>query len=107
MNDYDDKTKITQEISLKKNELESYLKKLEKGIFEIETKYLETTQNTGNVLKGWEQLFTNKSKIPTQANISGSSKRMRFSNTERVFSQSSFNNYCLREDYAYNMQGIL
>jgi hypothetical protein len=98
MNDYDDKTKLNNEISSKRSELESYLKKLEKGIFDLETKYLENTQNSGNILKGWEQYFTNKSKIPGQTGLNNPNKRIRFSNNERVFSQSTFNNIHLKDE---------
>lgn len=96
MND-EEKSKVVYEIIGKKNEVESYLKKLEKAIYDNETKYLESTQTIGNVIKGWEQIFTAKSKISAQAAVNGP-KRTKFSNNERVFSQSSFNNQFLKEE---------
>lgn len=106
MNEFEDKSKTLYEIALKKNEIENYLKKLEKVIFEMETKYLESTQNSGNILKGWDQLFTNKSKISSSSSLINSNKRVRFSNNERVFSQSSFNNICLRDEQTGSTQSI-
>ncbi len=79
----------------KRNEVESQIKKIEKIIFDNETKYLEATANGGNIFRGWEHIFTSKSKFPHNLN---SVKRPRISNNERVFSQTSVNNYCLKED---------
>lgn len=92
----EEKSRCYQEMITRKNEIDSYLKKLENMIYENETKYLENTVTTGNVLKGWEQLFTSKSKIPHGA-VSGG-KRFRISNNERIFSQTSVNNQLMKED---------
>ena len=84
----------------KRNEVESQIKKIEKIIFDNETKYLEATVNGGNIFRGWEHIFTSKSKFNHNLN---SGKRPRISNNERVFSQTSVNNYCLKEDVVMNL----
>ena len=84
----------------KRNEVESHIKKIEKIIFDNETKYLEATVNGGNIFRGWEHIFTSKSKFNHNLN---SGKRPRISNNERVFSQTSVNNYCLKEDVVMNL----
>lgn len=99
----DDKPKILNEMLSKKTELESHIKKIEKFIYENETKYLEGTISTGNILRGWDHFFTSKSKIPNGAMTSG--KRIRISNNERVFSQTSFNNQFLKEENLLSGQG--
>lgn len=40
---------ILSEFQEKKNQLEHELKSLEKQIFDLETNYLQETQNTGNL----------------------------------------------------------
>jgi hypothetical protein len=93
----DDKPKIYYEILSKRNELESYLKKLEKSIYDCETKYLEGSQTTGNIIKGWDHIFTAKSKL-SSTTAQSLLKRTKFSNNERIFSQTSFHNSSLKED---------
>lgn len=99
----DDKPKILNEMLSKKTELESHIKKIEKFIYENESKYLEGTISSGNILRGWDHFFTSKSKIPNSAMTSG--KRIRISNNERVFSQTSFNNQFLKEENLLSGQG--
>src|SRR4051812_4588378 len=100
LNDLDERNKILLNISQKKNDIETYLKNLDKYIYDSETKYLDSTQNLGNILKGWDQIFTTKPKnIPQALNPS---KKTKFSNNERLFSQSCFNNNQLKDDYVSN-----
>jgi hypothetical protein len=96
-NESDEKPKIYYEIVSKKNELESYLKKVERSIYDYETKYLESWQYTGNIFKGWEHIFTNKSKIPTVSTLP-LIKRNKLPSCERMFSITSFNNPLNREE---------
>ncbi len=91
-NENENESKILSEVASKISELESYKKKLDKSIYELESKYLENTQSCGNVIKGWDQFFTTKSKI------GGILKKTKFSFNERLFSQSSFANSHLKED---------
>ena len=98
----EERPKILNEMQSKKSELESQIKKMEKFIYENETKYLEGTISSGNILRGWDHFFTSKSKIPNAAMSSG--KRIRISNNERVFSQTSFNNQFLKEENLMNSQ---
>ena len=98
----DDKAKIIKEMKLKKAELEANILKIEKFIYDQETRYLESTVSSGNILKGWEHFFTSKSKIPNAVIASG--KKTRISNNERVFSQTSFNNHMLKDENVSNVQ---
>jgi len=91
-NENENEMKFLSEVSTKITELESYKKKLDKSIYELETKYLENTQSCGNIIKGWDQFFTTKSKI------GGILKKTKFSFNERLFSQSSYSNSYLKED---------
>jgi hypothetical protein len=106
MNDKDDykevEEKIIADIRNKKYELEINLKKIDKSIYDIETKYFETTKNCGNIVKGWEQFFTVKPKVSSGLAI----KRPKLHFSERIFSQSSFINNLLREDISNNIQNI-
>ena len=94
MND-DSPKKFISLLNNKRNEVENQIKKIEKIIYDNETKYLETTASGGNIFRGWEHIFTSKSKFPH--NLS-SVKRPRISNNERIFSQTSVNNFFLKED---------
>ena len=94
MND-DSPKKFISLLNNKRNEVENQIKKIEKIIYDNETKYLETTASGGNIFRGWEHIFTSKSKFPH--NLS-SIKRPRISNNERIFSQTSVNNFFLKED---------
>ena len=91
-----------QEMKQKKTELEANILKIEKFIYDQETRYLESTVSSGNILKGWEHFFTSKSKIPNAVIASG--KKTRISNNERVFSQTSFNNHMLKDENVSNIQ---
>ena len=98
----DDKAKIIKEMKLKKAELEANILKIEKFIYDQETRYLESTVSSGNILKGWEHFFTSKTKIPNAAIATG--KKPRISNNERVFSQTSYNNHMLKDENVSNIQ---
>ena len=79
----------------KRYDVEKQLKKIDKIIYDNETKYLEETVNGGNIFRGWEHIFTSKSKFPHNIN---SIKKPRISNNERLFSQSNINNNYLKND---------
>ena len=98
----EDKVKLMKEMKLKKAELETNILKIEKFIYDQETRYLESTVSSGNILKGWEHFFTSKSKIPNAVIATG--KKTRISNNERVFSQTSFNNHMLKDENVSNVQ---
>jgi chromatin modification-related protein EAF6 len=97
-NNQDDNNKILFEINQKKQEIRDDIDKIEKCIFDLETKYLEITQHNGNIIKGWEQTFNTKSKINAQTIQNTLIKRQKFSSNERIFSQSSCNNPYLNEN---------
>lgn len=86
---------ILSEIENKRTDLENYLKKIDKIVYDLETNYFENTQNCGNIIKGWEHYFCAKPKV----NVGLSLKKTKFSVNERIFSLSSFNNSYLNEDY--------
>ena len=98
----EDKVKSINEMKQKKTELEANILKIEKFIYDQETRYLESTVSSGNILKGWEHFFTSKTKIPNAAIATG--KKPRISNNERVFSQTSYNNHMLKDENASNIQ---
>ena len=96
-NNNQDESKFIYEINHKKQEIKDDLEKIEKYIYDLETKYLEISQLNGNIIKGWEQNFNTKSKINTQSIQNTLVKRQKFSTNERIFSQSSINNPYLNE----------
>jgi chromatin modification-related protein EAF6 len=63
---------------------------IEKQIYDLETTYLEDTQNFGNIFVGWNKYFSANEK---------SRKRRAVSNHERLFSLSSASSpAALKED---------
>ena len=73
-----------EELQKEKKTIEKYIKKLEDSIYENETKYLQNTVNGGNILRGWEHIFTSKS---NKIHMGNQSKKTHISNNERLFSQ--------------------
>lgn len=92
MNETEESNKINliNELRIKKKNLEDYYRSLENQIINIEAQYLDNTVNLGNIIKGWEHVLVAKSKIPTQQQINPNTKKLKFSNQEKIFSQSSF-----------------
>lgn len=76
-----------QELLDKRLSLETELRSLEKQIFDLETNYIEETQETGNIVKGWEKFLTNKSTKSVQFN--NTYKKIKLNASERIFSLSS------------------
>ena len=74
-----------EELLKEKKTIEKYIKKLEESIYDNETKYLQSTVNGGNILRGWEHIFTTKSK---NIHMGNQCKKNHFSNYERLFSQT-------------------
>ena len=73
------------------SQIKSHLKKideLKKRLNELiencETHYLEETSGSGNILKGWEHIFTSKAK---NCHINGMLKKSKVNDNERLFSQ--------------------
>ena len=73
-----------EELTREKKIIEKCIKQLEDSIRENETKYLQSTVNTGNILRGWEHIFTSKSNKTYGAQI----KKPHISNNEKLFSQT-------------------
>jgi hypothetical protein len=106
MNNDNDDRKLQSEITQKKNEVENYIRKLDSHIYDLESKYLESTQNIGNIIKGWDQFFTTKPKsLPSSLNPT--TKKLKFSNNERIFSQCSFNNQRMKDDTVTQANAML
>ena len=59
--DESDPKKFLEELQKEKRTIEKYIKQLEDSIIDNETKYLQSTVNGGNILRGWEHIFTSKS----------------------------------------------
>ena len=74
-----------EELHKEKNTIEKYIKQLEESIYDNETKYLQSTVNCGNILRGWEHIFTSKS---NKIHMGNQSKKTHISNNERLFSQT-------------------
>ncbi|KRX02296.1 hypothetical protein PPERSA_09913 [Pseudocohnilembus persalinus] len=104
----------------KKTLLEQELQTLEQQIYDLETHYLEGTQNTGkylnvlnlgdqlnyikkgNIIKGWEGYFTLKSNKQQNMPL----KKPKISDNERIFSLSSMTSPAQRnneENYERNI----
>jgi Histone acetyltransferase subunit NuA4. len=87
-----------QEIIDKKAALEAELRTLEKQIYDLETNYIEETQNTGfsiikwivtfsgNIIKGWEGFLSNKN---TKSTLLTGFKKIKCNPNDRIFSLSS------------------
>ena len=73
-----------EELHREKNAIEKYIKQLEESIYDNETKYLQSTANSGNILRGWEHIFTSKS---NKIHMGNQCKKTHISNSERLFSQ--------------------
>ena len=84
MDDIDPKI-FLEELQKEKKIIEKYIKQLEDSIINNETKYLLSTVNNGNILRGWEHIFTSKS---NKINITTQVKKSHISNNEKLFSQT-------------------
>jgi hypothetical protein len=91
----DEKPSLVNEIKAKRQELETQLKKIERTIYEIEGKYIENSTVSGSILRGWDHIFTAKPKISTSVIQTGKPKKCQQS--DRLFSQTSFENGSYRE----------
>eukprot|EP01083_Nonionella_stella_P066708 175893_1 len=65
----------------RKRMLDSDLVELEKNIAEAETNYIQTTNNYGNIIKGWDQFLMKP--------IDNPNKSLNVPLKSRIFSQSS------------------
>ena len=84
MDESDPKT-FLEELNKEKEIIEKYIKQLEESIIDNETKYLQSTVNGGNVLRGWEHIFTSKS---NKIHMGNQIKKTHISNNEKLFSQT-------------------
>ena len=83
--DEGDPKKFIEELNKEKDFIIDKIKKLEESIKDNETKYLQDTVNGGNILRGWEHIFTTKS---TKNYMGNQPKKTHISNAERLFSQT-------------------
>ena len=83
--DEGDPKKFIEELYKEKDLIIENIKKLEESIKDGETKYLQDTVNGGNILRGWEHIFTTKS---TKNYMGNQPKKTHISNAERLFSQT-------------------
>ena len=83
--DEGDPKKFIEELNKEKDLIIDNIKKLEESIKDNETKYLQDTVNGGNILRGWEHIFTTKS---TKNYMGNQPKKTHISNAERLFSQT-------------------
>ena len=83
--DESDPKNFLEELHKEKKTLEKYIRQLEESITDNETKYLQNTVNGGNILRGWEHIFTSKS---NKIHMGNQCKKNHISNNERLFSQT-------------------
>ena len=83
--DENDPKNFLEELLKEKKTIENYIKKLEDSIYDNETKYLQNTVNGGNILRGWEHIFTSKS---NKIHMGNQCKKTHISPNERLFSQT-------------------
>lgn len=81
---------ILSEIHNIKKDLENHLQKIDSIIFDVEGKYLDVTQTSGNIIKGWEYIFAPNSKLAARLVSNTNNKKFKYFSYERIFSQSSF-----------------
>ena len=74
-----------EELNKEKKKIEKYIKQLEESIKINETNYLQNTLNGGNILRGWEHIFTSKS---NKVNMGNQPKNRHISDNEKLFSQT-------------------
>ena len=74
-----------EELHKEKKTIEKYIKQLEDSIIDNENKYLLSTVNGGNILRGWDHIFTAKS---NKIHMGNSNKGTKIPNNERLFSQT-------------------
>ena len=84
--DESDPKNFLEELHKEKKTIEKYIRQLEESIIENEKKYLESTVNGGNILRGWEHIFTSKSNKIHMGNQGN--KKNHISNNEKLFSQT-------------------
>lgn len=83
------------ELTDKRNQLDYDLKNLEKQIFDLETRYLEETAFTGNIIKGWGDYLNMKS----TKNNPGVPRKPKANMSDRVFSSSSKTSPFVKDQY--------
>lgn len=89
----DENDKILMEINLKLKEIDDGINKINSFVFNAETQYLNNTHNTGNLLKGWDHIFSSRPKLAQTSRII-MNKKPKILSSERIFSQidmESFN----------------
>ena len=103
MEESDPKT-FLEELQKEKKTIEKYIKQLEDSIKDNETKYLQNTVNGGNILRGWEHIFTSKS---NKIHMGNQCKKPHITNNERLFSQTFEFDKNLTEEILNNNDKIL
>ncbi len=78
--------KLLNEVNLRLKEIDDDIGKLNKCIYNLESDYLNTTFLSGNIIKGWEQVFASKPKITSSNQAIGFNKKIKISQAERLFS---------------------
>ena len=89
-----DDDKFNNEISLKLEEIEDDINKLNRSIYYLEGEYLGNTSLSGNIVKGWEQMFSSKPKLSNNNQSHNFlNKKIKVLTSERIFSQTDIKSF--------------
>lgn len=99
--------KVLMEINSKLREIDDGISKINTFVFNAETQYLNNTNNTGNLLKGWDQIFSSRPKLATVSNNRNISiKKSKILSSERIFSQIDIDSFAKLEEENKEKQSI-
>ena len=73
---------------IKKNRVQEEIVRSEKSVYQLETKYLVTTQKIGNIVRGWDALIKTQI-MEMNGKSSENYTSLKVRDEDRIFSSSS------------------